>query len=43
MDTPKRGDLVILERELYKGHVTIFNKFLENGYFEGLGGTKPIK
>lgn len=43
MDTPKRGDLVILERGLYKGHVTIFNKFLDDGYFEGLGGNQANK
>jgi uncharacterized protein (TIGR02594 family) len=43
IDIPKSGDLVILERGLYKGHITIFNKFLENGYFEGLGGNQANK
>lgn len=43
IDVPKQGDLVILERGLYKGHVTIFNKFLDNGYFEGLGGNQANK
>ena len=43
VDEPKQGDLVILERGLYKGHITIYNKPLEGGYFEGLGGNQANK